>query len=427
MEDRIKVVDSYPGSGKTSYAIQTINSYDDDVKVIYITPFLKEVDRILKDCARKNFIQPDRKLGGGSKLNHLIALISQGKNIVSTHALFSNITDELIDALKTHDYVLYLDEVFQTVEKYSIHSEVGKESDEFITRQDVGSLIAKGYIERDDDYAIRWIDNEHLLSKYIPLKRLADRGLLYFVDETLLLWSFPVEVFMEGVFSQIFILTYKFDCQLQAYYYNYFNVPYVKYHVENKNNKYEIYKTSDNKREKDWKKIISKKIHILDNPKLNRIGDSHRDARGKIIDTALSATWYDNNKELLPNIRENLSNYFKHIQKGSATKRLWTCFKGDVSKIKSKNVSSRSWLALNARATNQYLDRTILAYLINRYVDPFYIKFFQKKDIIINQDEYALSELIQWLWRSAIREMEDVYIYIPSHRMRTLLEEFLNE
>jgi len=37
-----------------------------------------------------------------------------------------------------------------------------------------------------------------------------------------------------------------------------------------------------------------------------------------------------------------------------------------------------------------------------------------------------LSELIQWVWRSAIRDGNSINIYIPSSRMRNLFIEWLN-
>jgi hypothetical protein len=359
-------------------------------------------------------------------MKHLISLVSQGKNIVSTHALFSNISEELIDALKTYNYILYLDEVFQTVEKYSIFSETGKEDADTVTKQDVESLLAKGYIEVEENFGIWWIDTEHMLSKYEPIKNLADRHLLYFVSGSLLLWSFPVEVFMEGIFSEIFILTYNFDCQLQAYYYNYFKVPYTKYHVFGNYGNYTIRKTENRQHEKDWKKLIRSKIKIINDPKLNKIGDAYRDINNKLINTALSVTWHERNEELLSVLQKNLTNYFVNITKSNAEERLWTCFKSYRRKIRSRHVSDKSWLAINARATNDYSDRTVLAYLINCYVDPFYQRFFQKRDIVINQDTYAVTELIQWIWRSAIRENKEITVYIPSQRMRNLLIDFLN-
>ena len=43
----------------------------------------------------------------------------------------------------------------------------------------------------------------------------------------------------------------------------------------------------------------------------------------------------------------------------------------------------------------------------------------------INQDMYALSVLIQWIFRSAVRNGETIHIYLPSKRMRFLLTEWL--
>ena len=37
---------------------------------------------------------------------------------------------------------------------------------------------------------------------------------------------------------------------------------------------------------------------------------------------------------------------------------------------------------------------------------------------------YALSELLQWIFRSAIREQKDLKLYLPSKRMHKLLHEW---
>jgi proteasome lid subunit RPN8/RPN11 len=83
-------------------------------------------------------------------------------------------------------------------------------------------------------------------------------------------------------------------------------------------------------------------------------------------------------------------------------------------------------VSFNARATNEYADRKYLAYCVNVFINPILGQFFNLKNIDIDEDGYALSEMIQWIWRSAIRKGEDIYIYIPSSRMRNLLKEWLN-
>ena len=94
--------------------------------------------------------------------------------------------------------------------------------------------------------------------------------------------------------------------------------------------------------------------------------------------------------------------------------------------MKNSYAPIKSWLACSCRASNDYADKNVLVYPINRYINPFYQKFFSQRGIKIDMDKYALSELIQWLFRSAIRNGQPVSLYIPSQRMRTLLVRWLD-
>jgi hypothetical protein len=425
MNDRIKVIDSPPGSGKTSYAIQYINKLPSDIKVIYLTPYLDEVRRILLACKDKNFVQPDSHKGRGSKLTHLIRLVLEGENIVSTHALFSNITDELINALRVNNYILILDEVFQTVEKFDLTNENLKdEVKDSITKQDVDTLLEKKLITIQEDYSIKWLDLDNRLSKYQHLINMSERGLIYYVNGSLLLWTFPIEVFREGIFDEILILTHMFEAQLQAYYYTYFELEYVKYVVYEEKDQYKIKVGNSADLEGEWKTSVASLINIVEDSKLNKIGDIYYDARNHPYKSALSKNWFSDNPSLRGVLSKNLYNYFQNVTKSSSQDRLWTCFKEDISKIRGRS-SIKSWLACNARATNNYADKTVLAYLINRYVNPFYDDFFAYKNITIDQDKYALSEMMQWIWRSGIRNGVPIELYIPSERMRLILKDYL--
>lgn len=430
-EDRIIVIDSPPGFGKTEYSIQSINQSDDDEKIIFITPFLTEVDRIIRSCPSKHFVQPNAIEFGGNKSKHLLQLVLQGKNIVSTHALFMNISDDLIDALRMNGYTLYLDEVFEAIGIYNMAEDDWDESI-VITKSDMKSLVNKEYVKIGDDYSVSWIDDDNMLSKYEDMRNLAERKSLFFVNEGFLLWSFPVEVFREGIFDKIFIMTYRFDSQIQALYYKYFDIPYVKYSVfKNDDGKYEIELFNDAK-EKEWKKEIKEKITILDDAKLNRIGDIYYDAQNRPYKSALSVTWFKNNKErknldLFKKLSDNIVNYYRHHTNNKNDIKMWTCFKDYIPYLKNKNLPVKKLIAVNARATNDYRDKTLLCYPVNRYTNPYLNQFFTKRDMQINQDEYAVTELIQWIWRSAIRDKNEIIIYIPSQRMRTLLIRFLND
>jgi len=66
-----------------------------------------------------------------------------------------------------------------------------------------------------------------------------------------------------------------------------------------------------------------------------------------------------------------------------------------------------------------------LAYAVNRFINPYLVKYFSKKNVKVDEDMYALSEMIQLIFRSGIRNNEDINIYIPSSRIRKLLIDFL--
>lgn len=420
-KERIYVIDSHCGSGKTSYAIQYINKLPNTEKVIYITPFLKECERIKISCTKKNFYTPDIRKGRGSKLVNFMSLIKSGKNIVSTHVLFSRITDEIITEIKNNNYILILDEVMNVINKVNLYEDNKRLDDEGkdkIMKADIRSLIKTGIIEVTEDGLVKWSNPDVSLARYDLIKNLADRGLLYVIANNFIIWTFPIDVFREGVFKTIFILTYMFDYQMQAYYYNYFNLPYTKYIVKETDTRiYEIFPMDQySSYDKEWKKSIQGLIHICNHKKLNENGNGYKYAK-----TSLSKSWYTKaDEETLKKLNLNISNYYKNIIKVKTEKRMWTCFKSCKNVFKGNNeLSKKGWVELNARATNDYSNKSVLVYPINRYLNPFYEKFLSKRNISINQDGYALSEFVQWIFRSAIRNGEQIYIYCPSQRMRS--------
>jgi hypothetical protein len=96
--------------------------------------------------------------------------------------------------------------------------------------------------------------------------------------------------------------------------------------------------------------------------------------------------------------------------------------------------SLRRFLPCNTKATNSYQNCTGVAYLCNRFFDVTCTKFLEQRakaennpELLFNNDNYALSELVQFVWRSNVRVREacqPVYVWIPDRRMRTLLQDF---
>ena len=104
---------------------------------------------------------------------------------------------------------------------------------------------------------------------------------------------------------------------------------------------------------------------------------------------------------------------------------MWTCYTDQKQYLKAAGYA-KGFVSCNARATNEHRHRTNLAYIIDLYMVPIVKTFIESRGVKVNQDQYALSALVQWIFRSAIRDGEPITLYIPSERMRGLLMDWLN-
>lgn len=167
------------------------------------------------------------------------------------------------------------------------------------------------------------------------------------------------------------------------------------------------------------KTIIKNNINILKNDVINDVGEP---------DYSLSVSWFerDKNKYLIATLKKNLYNYFQHKVKAKSNEILWTTFKDFKPKLSGKGYT-KGFCSVNARATNEYKDRTNIAYCVNIFLNPMVKQFFNNKGVTVMEDYFALSEMLQFIWRSAIRNNKPINIYIPSLRMRNLLINWLND
>jgi hypothetical protein len=84
-----------------------------------------------------------------------------------------------------------------------------------------------------------------------------------------------------------------------------------------------------------------------------------------------------------------------------------------------------NWVSNTTRGTNDYINCSVAIYLYNQYVNPALIRWLGIENKRTFEDSYALTELIQWLYRTRIRRGEHVTLYMPSERMRDLLLDFM--
>lgn len=406
----IKVCDAIMGSGKSSAAISYMNEHPQQ-KFIYITPYLDETVRIRESCPALNFKEPSNKLPefGFKKYKHTVALLEAGENITSTHNMFLRYSDDMVDMIKKHGYSLIIDEAVDVLRPSNI------------TISDMKLFEKAGWVTKENDiikinptfdYDNGVVNEIVSLSKGNNLVDIHDSGgILYY-------WLFSRDILT--AFKEVIVLSYLFESQTMKYYFDITGLTYTNIGIyRNNNGEYHFGDTMNYIPE--YTKELSSKIHIFDNQKLNAVGDDK---------TALSVSWFQRvtaNKNRLESLRKNVYNFFRNYNKDKPTdSRLWAAFKNGEKFIRGKGFYYSN-IAFNIKATNNYRDKSVLAYCVNIFMQPNEKQYLLNNGVDVREDEYALSVMIQWIWRSAIRDGKEIWIYIPSKRMRTLLRNWIGE
>ena len=309
--------------------------------------------------------------------------------------------------MSKNKYVLYIDEVMECVEHCKEFS-----------NSDFKMLFNHNLISIADDGRILWNhDNEpNYRGKFDRLKSLCENGNLFRYKDKMNFWIFPTD-FLEQ-FSEVFILTYLWkgslmDAYTKAAGYKVHHHTLVKFELA-------PYTSID---EGPMRAKIKSLITIMTDPKLNAIGDIPK--FGKNPNRLSSSGYAKQGNDCLKQIKNLIYNYFNNRVEGSAGVAMWTCYTSQRPKLKGAGYA-KGFVACNARATNEHRHRTNLAYMIDLYMVPVVKMFIESRGVKVDQDQFALSALVQWIFRSAIRDGKPINLFIPSERMRGLLLDWLN-
>lgn len=444
---KIKVLDAICGSGKSSYVKKMILDNPKE-KYLYVAPYLSECHRFAgtkyceKDKRKKpiladdgynyvmagndsihgadlrgmRFRHPDNRNKKGSKELSLCKLIENGDNIVSTHALFTDLGSNALDAAK--DYTLIIDE---TVNVYELDN----------VKVDVDHCLSVNFmsVSKSDGITLVFESENYLLSartgaaaelnkdksdkeliaesRYADLAQQCELGQLLYIDGKAVIWELSVSLLK--AFKEVWVCTYMFEgsdmCSLLKKY----NVPY------------EYYDFGNRKRSVD----VAHLIEVVDDKKLNLIGEivslssttSKIGAYNKLESTKTKVT----NDFIKDSLKNNLHNLFNQKWKAKSTDRLWTSYKNQSSHIANKKYG-KQFLAYNYKATNDFANVHHVAFMIDVFQNPLIQAACYTRDIATSNEHFAISTLIQFIFRSAIRKGEPIKLYLPSLRMRNLLE-----
>lgn len=402
-KEKVSVVDSRCGSGKTQWSIRYMNE-NKDKKFVFVTPYLKEVDRIIKNC--DEFYTPtNEKI---SKSESFDLLIEENKNIATTHQLLNHLTIETIEKIKNSNYELVLDEVMDVVSETQLQDNDRKALIELGFFIEENGQLKMGNAELAYSYDdTKWA--------YFKIVNGIKRKNLEIFENKILMWLFPIDIF--NSFKKIFILTYMFDGYPMSPYFKFNKIDYKKYmaYYNESISNFDIkeYGSENNS-------SIKRLITIFDDDKINEVGD-HK--------SSFTDYWYKNKIEddTIIQLRKNIMNIVKNRAKCKIDDVLWTSFKSYQKIVVSEKTKDKNFISHNLRATNDYDEKWVVMYFVSRNYNPIIKRWFKSKGIDVNDDMFALSEMIQWVFRSRVRKGETIYLYCPSKRMRGLFKKWLDD
>lgn len=399
------------GSGKSQSAISYMNAHPEK-RFIYLTPYCNEAARIRKACPALHFIEPGIGAEGREipKVAHTRSLLSAGKNVASTHAAFCLYSDDMIPLIQQHGYTLIIDE------SLSVISDVTEDPGDIYMLEKAGFIKQ---VEGQDYYTIG--DDPYTGKKMKDLFDICERNCLIKLsdsDEVGLGHSFYCWELRPNIlqaFSEVFILTYLWDGQEIKYFLDLHGIDYDFIGIRKEDDHYEFADAMEYY--PSYIANLSDMIAIFDHDASNAIGNDRY---------ALSASWYKRaDAHSLERIKKNMYNFTRYYCQAKTSQALYTCFKGSIPDLKSYGIGKH--LPCNMRATNEYRTCTVLSYPVNVFTNPFKKRYLSTDEQPFNEDLYALSMMIQWIWRSAIRDGHPIRIYVPSLRMRTLLSNWIQQ
>ena len=91
----------------------------------------------------------------------------------------------------------------------------------------------------------------------------------------------------------------------------------------------------------------------------------------------------------------------------------------------SRMFKGANWIPNTTRGTNNYSHCSHAIYLYDQNVNPILLNWLNANDKQFKK-EYALTEMIQWIWRTRIRNGEPVDVYMPSSKMREILDQWFH-
>ena len=401
----IKIIDRHCGSGKTT---AMIDGFSNDNNYLVVVPYKTEIERVIKQSTKVAFVQPNEEDNDDrTKRESLRQLLSSGCNVVTSHALHELILPIVNEGL-LDNYHIIIDEVPNVASNdYSLSK---RSVEEF--------YISNGYIDVEPITdlirpTMKWYDNRDEVKDTLNTKliRSAEGGCLYLQSNSQFIKAMPRALLVTGLSTTI--MTYKAEGSMLLPYLRKLELPFV---VANDNELEDV----------SFKQKAAELITIESFMPNADFKFTHNEQIQRLKDGCYTTKV----SKALNNLRSRqLKNVPIENVMITCAKYAWYTNGDKVANkpgpfAKNSNLWGANWLANITRGTNDFVHCSHLIYLHNKHPNPALASWLGV-GTKHHSDAHALTELIQWVWRSRIRRGEPITLYFASKRMRQLFEDWL--
>ena len=411
------LLDAPTGCGKTSAILEWMQR-NPDRRYLYISPILSEVEDRIPDALDGLEVEYpveeyDPITRVSSKSFSLLRLLRERKNISFSHSLFTLLSEQHLRLIRDGRYTLVIDEEVNFIDAYR-----GR-----YTPGDITTLLRSGWIEVDEDNwgKVNWLyDGMEDDTQYTGLKAMCDVGQLFCSknNKEMLVTQLPMSLLSSA--QEVVMISYMFDksvlhafLKLRGVRFKDFLDVYPDAHLLHT--------------EKEWKKKVRGLISIGELPSTKRVKDEK---------LSLSYRWHSSSSTAEQ--RNIVARALRGVvEKHGAENVIYTMPKDAHSpevdgrrnrrRVYSQWIKDSTFLHARARATNLYSDRDTAVHAYNRYANLQLVSYVSGYGGEVNHNDFAIAELVQWLWRTSIRNMEPVTFYFLSNRMERLFRKWLEE
>jgi len=404
------VIIDYPcGLGKTSALISVLDQRP-DLKVLVVVQTLDEVKRMVSSAPVGRLHTPeDPGPNYRTKGEQLDPLVRAGKSIVITHNLYER-AGTLAYQGAFESYKVIIDEVPDAVSPSDFNLDL-KSFTEFYIDSGYCSLRKDGLVVMTD----KGLEEEGRLKLALDESLISsiNSGRLYYDGKKNFIQTLPTSLFTHT--GGLIVLTFLSEGSLFLKFLEKLQIDYTVSKSRQCHQRFQL-QARDNL-----------KIHRMSS--LDKVSFSH----SKQTSYTPKSAEVTKVRNALKNLRQrnlaglDLKNLMITCAQKNWYKRLGRDFdkeKPGLFSINSRMFEGANWLENTTRGTNKYLHCTHAIYLYEQNVNPISLRWLNADNAEFRA-AYALTEMVQWLWRSQIRRGKAVDVYMPSRRMREIIQRWL--